>query len=138
MKTVEVAEPMSLFRIHIVRTPVVEKPVLSTSICVYPGVVPNPSVLSSVTAVVPPASPDVPAITTMRSPKTGVAVTVLLPAVVVQAEPADVNAAIHQPAPLPRMPMGGSAAVVAAPEAALYATAATRLSFAVPHDPEIG
>ena len=49
--------------------------------------------MSSVTAVVPPASPDDPAITIIRSFAAGVAVTVLSFAVVVQAEPADVNAA---------------------------------------------
>jgi hypothetical protein len=48
-----------------------------------------------VTAVVPPASPLVPATTTIKSPRAGVAVTVLLPAVVFQSVPANVQAGIY-------------------------------------------
>ena len=65
-----------------------EKPVRSLSTRVY---VP-PSL--SVTAVVPPASVQ-PATTTIRSPSAGVAVTVLLPAVVFQVVPANVQAGIY-------------------------------------------
>jgi hypothetical protein len=90
VKIVDDAAAINLFRTHIVNTPVVENPVRSTSIWVY-----VPDELLSETEIVPPANPDVPAITMIKSPTDGVAVTVLSPAVVFHNDPALVTAAIR-------------------------------------------
>jgi hypothetical protein len=82
VNVVDEAAGISESRTNTSRTPVVENPVREESTCVY---VPD---WVSLTAVVPPAMPDVPAMTTIRSFAAGVATTVLLPAVVVHVVPA--------------------------------------------------
>ena len=80
--------------------------------------VPKPSVLSSVTPVTPPASPVEPPITTIKSFRTGVAVTALfdaVPAVVFHRLPADVNAATYT-LPSPSCPTTSGTWVVSGPE----------------------